>query len=475
MESSTTTVRCVLYLRVSLDATGEQLAVSRQRKDCTKIAAERGWQVIREYVDNSIGAWSKTRARPEYNRMVEDYEAGQFDALVCWDLDRLTRQPRQLEDWIDAAEDKGLLLVTVDRDTDLTSDNGILFAGIKANVARAESGRKAARQRAALKQRAESGRTPLGVRLTGYTTAGEIVDEEAEFVRAVFRRFWEGDTLRGICAWLAGLGAVTRRGGPWSPSSIRTILANPRYAGRCYYNRKKNKLTGPWVPGSWEPLVADEVFDGVQDMLADPRRRTHSGTSRRHLGSGLYLCGVCDKPVRAHTSVPAGGTSQLRYRCPAGGHITRSAGPVDELVMVAVTDALADPDSRAAFEPETGEARRAAESVKRLRIQLRKADLDYDKGYIDGERYKARKDRITADLDAAEATRAGTAAGAALASMMAGWDPGPDAVRAKLAALPIGGLRAVVDELMTVRLARAPRGKHFDPATVLIEWKAGQR
>ncbi|WP_267888213.1 recombinase family protein [Mycobacterium ostraviense] len=47
-----------------------------------------------------------------------------FDALVVWDLDRLTSQPRQLEDWIDAAEGRGLALITTNGEADLTTDGG---------------------------------------------------------------------------------------------------------------------------------------------------------------------------------------------------------------------------------------------------------------------------------------------------------------------------------------------------------------
>lgn len=50
--------------------------------------------------------------RPEYDGMVADFEMGRFDVLVCWDLDRLTRQPRQLEDWIDATKDRKPTIVT---------------------------------------------------------------------------------------------------------------------------------------------------------------------------------------------------------------------------------------------------------------------------------------------------------------------------------------------------------------------------
>ncbi|MDQ3664163.1 MAG: recombinase family protein, partial [Actinomycetota bacterium] len=156
--------RAAVYLRVSLDATGEKLAVTRQLEDCLKIAADRGWAVVEQYVDNSLSASNRAKVRPAYDRMVADYAAGKFDALVCWDLDRLTRQPRQLEDWIDAAEDRGLLLVTANGEADLSTDGGRMFARIKASVARAEVERKGARQRRALRQRAENGKPPLGVR-----------------------------------------------------------------------------------------------------------------------------------------------------------------------------------------------------------------------------------------------------------------------------------------------------------------------
>lgn len=463
MEPITTIIRCVIYLRVSLDATGEMLAIARQRQDCQRIAAERGWHVVAELVDNSIGAYSKTRVRPGYDRMVQLFEAGGFDALVCWDLDRLTRQPRQLEDWIDRAEDRGLLLVTANGEADLSTDGGRLFARIKASVARAESDRKAARQVRALQQRAESGRPPLGVRLTGYTTGGELVEEEALFVRAVFRRFYEGDSLRGITAWLTELGAATRHGRPWNPSTIRTMLTNPRYAGYAIY---RGKPTGEL--GNWEPLVEDWLFAAVQDILADPRRRKQVGTDRKHLGAGLYLCGICDDPVRSH-----GSQSHPRYRCPRGGHVTRSAGPVDEIVTALVCEALARPDARLAFEPEGQQAREAAGEIRQLRGRLRKVEQDYDADLIDGARYKAKRDKIQAELDKAEAARASLTAGPDIAQRLAEWAPGAAGVRAGWDTLPLGSRRTLVAALMTVRLAWAPRGKHFDPESVLIEWREG--
>jgi DNA invertase Pin-like site-specific DNA recombinase len=458
MSENATPIRCGIYLRVSLDATGEHLAVSRQREDCQRIAAERGWTIVDEYVDNSISASDRRKDRPAYNRLSRAFDDGEFDALICWDLDRLTRQPRQLEDWIDAAAARGLLLVTANGEADLSTDGGRLFARIKASVARAEVERKSARQQRAALQRAERGSPPGGPRLTGYAADGSLDPDEARMVAAVFDRFHAGDSLRGITAWLAETAVPPRNGRSWNPSSVRTMLTNPRYAGRAVYRGASNGQAG-----SWEPIVDDSVFDAVQVKLSDPRRRTQVGTDRKHLGSGLYLCGVtaCGLTVRSHS----GG----RYRCPAGGHITRLAASIDDFVLGVLRERLSRPDlADALTPPDTDEARSAAGEVKRLRGRLAKIEADYDAELIDGRRFKIATEKVLATLKAAELTRARAAAGSGVAATLASADP----VRAFDDA-PLGIQRAVLDFFMTVRLLPAERGHKFDPGTVKIDWRGG--
>ena len=98
------TTRAAIYLRISLDAAMDGLAIDRQRQDCEALAEQRGWDVVHTYVDQSISASKKDVDRPDYDAMVASFERGEIDAIICWDLDRLTRQPWQLEEWIDRAE-----------------------------------------------------------------------------------------------------------------------------------------------------------------------------------------------------------------------------------------------------------------------------------------------------------------------------------------------------------------------------------
>jgi DNA invertase Pin-like site-specific DNA recombinase len=448
-------IRCAIYLRVSLDATGEQLAVQRQREDCRRIAEQRGWRIVAEYVDNSISASDKTKTRPGYDQLVAAFGAGEFDALVCWDLDRLTRQPRQLEDWIEAAEDTGLLLVTANGEADLSTDGGRLFARIKAGVARAEVERKGNRQRRAALQRSERGKPPLGVRLTGYTVTGEIIEHEAVVVKQIFDRFAAGDSLRSLAAWRTAEGVPTRHGRPWNPSSIRTILTNPRYSGHAIYQGQTNGKRG-----AWQAIVDDDVFTLVQARLADPRRKTQQGTDRKHLGSGLFECAKCGSKVRSW--------SGNRYHCP-NGCLTRSQWNIDDFVIDVIRARLARPDAADLLTPEdSAEAKEIAADVGRLRARLAHIEEDYDAGNIDGHRYKVATEKVQAQLTEAQRRQARLSTGRAAASTLLSADP----VTAFETA-PLMIRRNVIDALCVVSLAPAPRGrKTFDPDSVKIGWRS---
>jgi len=506
--------RAAIYLRISMDREMDGLAIDRQRADCLTIAETRGWAVVREYVDQSRSATDKTKRRPGYDDLVSGFEAGEFDAIICWDLDRLTRQPRQLEDWIDAAEARGLRLVTANGEADLTTDGGRLFARVKAAVARSEVERKTARQSAAQAQRAAQGRAPKGMRPVGYSVAGEIIEHEAEAVHAVFTAFNGGSSLRAIAAALSGetgeriparVPALPRHTrtvtfernsrrdeenktlppekqrklrpvpdeAPWPPSTVLGMLRNPRYAGYSTYTRKDGQLdggkrrarrasilqgeTGEPVRGQWKPIVDEGVWSSVQERLDSSERVTNRvGTDRRHLGSGLYRCGVCEQRVRGHTS---------RYRC--AGHITRSREQIDAYVTAAIRARLACPDL-ADLLPNRNEPRlhEIKAEVGAHRAKIARAQRDYDAEVIEGRDLKRVRDHEEAAIKVLEAERLRLAANATAGAVLGAQDP-----VAAFDATDLGAQRAVIESLCQVRLHGHPRGvKAFNPDTVAIDW-----
>ncbi|MGO9157845.1 recombinase family protein [Mycobacterium sp.] len=459
--------RAAIYVRISLDSTGEGLGVARQEEDARAIIEQRGWTLAGVYSDNSISASDSRKHRPRYADMQRDYAEGLFDALVVWDLDRLTRQPRQLEDWIDAAEGRGLALVTTNGEADLTTDGGRMYARIKLAVARAEIERKSARHKRALQQHAKAGKVPHGPRLFGYTAGGNIEPKESVIVTDVFERFYAGESLRSLARMLEDKKVPTRSGRPWNTRTVRDMLTNARYAGWAVYQGEiATDNDGNLVRGKWEPLIGEDTFDVIQARLSDPSRKTNRvGTDRRYLGSSLYLCAECDGLIK---TVNGG-----KYFC--SGHVIREHRHVDQFVIDVIAERLSRKDFEKLLAPVGNDMKPVVEQSKQLRARLAKIDNEYDEGIIDGRRWRSAKEKVQAklrEIDKKLATRKG---GAALGKIAEAPDPAQAFREASLM-----GQRAVIDALCTVRLRRAGKGRLkrdlsgrevIDPASVVIDWR----
>ena len=499
-------VRAAIYLRISLDREMDGLAIERQREDCWKIARDRGWTVVEEYVDQSKSATNKQKRREAYDRMCEDYVRGRFDAIICWDLDRLTRQPRQLEDWIDAAEDHGLRLVTANGEADLDTDAGRLFARVKAAVARSEVERKGKRQHRAHQQRAEMGKPPTGVRPMGYDGKGEIIEDEANVVKLIYKSFLIGASLKAIAAALSGKKgesipyipkmtcrkrtlAIERNvrreaegkptkplppDAPWNPASVLGILRNPRYAGystytpveklkegnrrRTWYAQILRDENGDPIPGDWEPIVDPETWWGVQEKLNDPERITNrSGTERKHLGSGIFLCGECGRPVRSHSRA---------YRC--AGHIMRGREQIDDYVLDAVGNRLLGKDLLSVLvKDESPRVKEIGQDIEEQRGRIKRAESDYDEELIEARDLKRIRDKAEAEIKKLEEERSKILAPSYLGDILDAPDP-----REAFMAADLARKRKVIDLLCEVTLHYHPSGKKgFDGSDVDIKWK----
>ena len=87
--------RAVLYMRVStLDQHPEN-----QQHDLRQLAAQRGWQIVEEYVDHGV---SGARARrPGLDQLMHDARQGGFDVVLVWACDRLARSVRHFLEVLD--------------------------------------------------------------------------------------------------------------------------------------------------------------------------------------------------------------------------------------------------------------------------------------------------------------------------------------------------------------------------------------
>jgi site-specific DNA recombinase len=321
-------VKAAIYARISQDREGAGLGVQRQEEDCRREASRHGYTVESVYVDNDASAYSG-RARPEYNRLLEDIAAGHIDAVVVWHTDRLTRSPRELETYIDVAH--GIPTHTVKAGMlDLSTATGRMTARITGAVARHESEHKSERQRRKAEELAAKGLPLGGGRPFGYESDGMTIREsEAEELRAMVAKVLAGDSLASIIRDLNGRGVLTTRGGSWRYSSLRSLLLRVRNCGRMQH---RGVVVGS---ASWPAIVSESDHDAVAALLANPARRTSPGPARRHLLSGLAKCGVCGMGMKPGWVATRGGKKHHLYVCPSRlpGHPSRGMTRTDEHVI----------------------------------------------------------------------------------------------------------------------------------------------
>nr|WP_051809911.1 recombinase family protein [Actinoplanes subtropicus] len=376
-------VRAGIYTRISDDRLGEALGVARQERDDRELAARLGWDVARVFTDNDVSA-SSGRRRPAYEAMIEAIKAGEIDAVVVWDVDRLTRRPAELEVFIDLAERHGLQLASVGGDIDLATPQGRLTARIKGSVARHEAEQLARRIRAKVGELASTGAIanggprPFGFHRV-YSGEGprrkilrdELDPLEAPIVREAARRVLAGDSMGSVIRWLRDSDVRTSTGRTWSQQALRIMLRSGRIAG---LREHQGRVVGPAV---WPGIITAEEHQQLRAVL-DAKTRAPGSRVRMHYLTGFVYCSDCaDKGVKMRPCPQAG---KLKYKCSTdvGGCNGRVIVLDDlrELIDAYMVARLNDPETlRELAEREAADDGRAGELVDEIEAAERRLKL----------------------------------------------------------------------------------------------------
>ena len=445
-------VHTALYTRISQDPTGKRVRVETQLKDCAELADRLGWTVVDHFCDNDISAYDGS-ARPEFERMLSMIKRGEIDAIICWQPDRLYRSMKDLERLVEAT-DRGIEIRSVNGgDLDLSHSTGRMLARILGSVSRQESELKGERRRRANKQRAVDGVWRADApRVFGYTQRGELLEPEATAVRQAINDVLDGRSLRSIAMeWNeAGLRtpiSARRGGGRWSNLSLRRVLIKPVYAGLVVY---QGKVVGR---GEWQAITDEDTHRGLVAYLSDPERRPATAFERKHMGSSVYRCSVCDGLLY---TVFVSKDRPMMYGCKPHKHVVRLAEPLDELVTATVLTLLKSTDIASRLAPCEGfditvmHAQRAALQARmdELARMFAAAEIDASQlrsGTADLRAQIAGLDRVLAD--AAAASPAVQLLDGDLDELENRWDALSPDLKGK-----------IVDELMTVTVLPTPRG-----------------
>ncbi len=297
--------RAVLYLRVSTsrqatrNGEAEGYSIPAQREACERKVSDLGAEVVQEFVD--AGASARSADRPGLQALLAYVAEGGVDYVIVHKLDRLARDRADDVMILAKIQTAGATLVSVSEQIDETPA-GMLMHNIFAGMAEFYSRNLASEAKKGIAQKAMRGGThgvaPIGyvntlARIEGHEIKGVAFDEEkAEHVRWAFQTYagghWSISTLRDELEERGLKSRTTAKyvGTPLNNSQVHRMLSNPYYMGKI---RHRELI----YDGTHEPLVDDETWYQVQEVLAGRRIAGDRSWRHTHYLKGSLFCGRC--------------------------------------------------------------------------------------------------------------------------------------------------------------------------------------
>ena len=348
--------RVAAYARVSSGKDTMLHSLSIQISYYNEYIGSRGdWQLIGIYADEAM---TGTRDdRPQFQRLLADCRAGKIDMVITKSVTRLARNTVTVLETARELKELGIDIYFEKENIHTMGADGELMLTLLASFAQEESWSASENQKWRIRKKFEQGEATGGNTL-GYHFEGgtfHIVPDEAVIVRQIFGDYLSGMGILTIVKKLECMGVPTRHGGHWSPSTVRGILHNEKYAGdlllQKYYRpdhiskkdfRNHGEATQYFVEGSHEPIISREEFRETQLEFA--RRRQKFGITGKprttNLFTGIIHCMLCGKSYCRRTANTGGAYQKPVWRCSTCNLYGREACPsqqIPEKILIAKT------------------------------------------------------------------------------------------------------------------------------------------
>jgi len=276
------------YARVSTPRQGEKgVSLQEQRSAIERYAEQHGLTITRWFEERESAA---KRGRAEFATMLRLIRLKAAQGVIIHKIDR---GARNLEDWADLGKlaDAGADIHFATESLDLRTVAGRLSADIQAVVAAHYSRNLREEVRKGFYGRLKQGFYPLPAPI-GYLDQGKaknkIIDPiRAPLVREAFRRYSTGGvSLLALTKEMYDRGLRNRHGSAVTMTGWATILKNPFYLGLM-----KIRKTEQTFRGGHEPLIATDLFEKVQEVLAG--KRVDRSESHVYTFSRIVRCASC--------------------------------------------------------------------------------------------------------------------------------------------------------------------------------------
>jgi DNA invertase Pin-like site-specific DNA recombinase len=317
-------------------------STDRQELEVVWYIRERNMGVIVEVYKDIASGWKPGAPRPRFKHALVDLAAGKIDGIAVLNIDRLTRRKDQVRRVLNALEEMGGRLFSLEDELDTADDNPDSNTELRLHelVARAEreARRTSERMRLMARHRARKGLHQNGSRRPyGHTVDWRsLVPHEAELLNEAAKRVAAGEAAFTIARDFTEREIPTATGKTtWQHNVLRQMLLSARMVGKRKYDDALIEL--PDVPA----ILPEHLWQQVRDKLT-PKHRPGRRENRQL--SNLALCGVCGLPMIGDTD--EGARTYVCKKRPAepgacGGVVVRAAlaeSRVDREVVAFLND-----------------------------------------------------------------------------------------------------------------------------------------
>jgi site-specific DNA recombinase len=311
---------CVIYARKSTESEDRQvLSIDSQIKELQHVAERLGYpspKILRESMS------AKAPGRPIFGQLMADAEMGKVKVILCWKLDRLARNPVDGGRIIWGIKNNSLSIVTPSQSYSREEENTILMY-VEFGMAQKYIDDLGKNVRRGIRAKLETGwlpgSAPFGYmnKLDDHTIVPD--GERFELIKKLWHLILDGYTpeaarkvINEECGFLSR--KTKRTGGkPLGKSSLYRIIRSP-----FYYGVMERKVDGEVqrYPGFHEPMITEEQFWRVQEILGLPRPKPEKLTFTL---SGVIRCGECGASVTPEEHTKKSGKYYVYYHCTKRG------------------------------------------------------------------------------------------------------------------------------------------------------------
>ncbi len=301
-------MNAVIYARYSSASQTEQ-SIEGQLRVCREYAEHNGYTVVHEYIDRAMTGTND--CRPNFLQMIEDAQKKQFEFIICYKLDRFSRNHYDSVFYKHKLQQYGVKVLSAMEAISDTQE-GKLIESILEVMAEMYSTDLSQKVKRGLKESALKGTFTGGHILYGYKVVDKRVvidNEKAPAIKYFFEEYAAGKTKKKIVTELNAKGYTTHNGKKITINSFQSTLSNRKYIG-------ENVFNGIVSENSYPAIIDKETFDKVQERLKERAFAPARAKAKiEYLLSGKAFCGHCGTQLVGISGTSKTGDKHHYYAC----------------------------------------------------------------------------------------------------------------------------------------------------------------